>query len=940
MRALGLALLLVSGSAGMLSAATIHVPADRPTLQAGIDHAVTGDTVLVAPGTYSGAGNRDILIDGKDIALIGTGGSAQTLIDLYLPSGWRFGFQLRGQTRQMLIRGFTISHGYGEYVVSSGGINIETGSPTLEDLRIIDCRVSEHYGPPGAGIRCVNASPLLRNVLLQNCEGSSAILLAGGAPELEDVTIRDCNSCGMGCNSSAARLTRVHFIEDSLYGLFGGALNIWGEPSPWLVDCTFEDNYAFPELMDGFGGAIYCAEASPMIEGTIFRGNLSGKGGAISFADCPAPTLVDCLFVDNHADKGAALYLWNSTVTAQGITFSENGADWFPGGNAPRSFAGTVYAEGASQLALSNSIIAFTAQGPGIHMQAPASAVVTCSDLFDNEGGHTSGTLGDIIGVDGNISADPLFCGESVPEEVYTLAASSPCVPAGNDCGVLMGALPVGCIAISGHAEDTEGQPIAGVVILGSPSAVSSSAAGDYLTLAPLGWTGTLSPFLGGYAFTPPQRSYTNLQTDVGGQDYVGRRVTLIHVPAESPSIQAAIAIAADGDSILVAPGTYSGGGFIGVSLLGKDLLIMGGGSDSTTLDCAGAGRAFDINQGESAFALIQGFRIVNGFVQGYVGQGGGLRVSGASPTLRDLVVSDCTASDRGGGMYLDNSQSLLEDVVVERCGDHLDFDAYGGGIACHLGAPTLRRVLLAGNEAGRDGGGLYCQDSDPQLEQVTLVGNVSDAGGGGLGCDQSASPTLTGCLTADNAAATGGGIYCRDAGSAPAIACSDVFANAGGNYGGTLADQTGINGNISADPLFCDAPGGEYTLDALSPCLPWNNDCHVQMGAYGWGCGVTAAEETTPAAFAFAPPHPNPFNPKTTLRFALPRAAAVDLAIFDVSGRRVARLVAGDTLPAGQHAIDWEGRDEAGRALPSGVYLARLSAAGLHAERKLSLLR
>ena len=94
------------------------------------------------------------------------------------------------------------------------------------------------------------------------------------------------------------------------------------------------------------------------------------------------------------------------------------------------------------------------------------------------------------------------------------------------------------------------------------------------------------------------------------------------------------------------------------------------------------------------------------------------------------------------------------------------------------------------------------------------------------------------------------------------------------------------------------------------------------------------------PAAFSLAAPHPNPFNPKTTLRFALPRSAAVDLAIFDVSGRRVARLVAGETLPAGQHAVDWEGRDEAGRALPSGVYFARFAAGGFTAEQKLVLLR
>ena len=263
MRALGLAFVLLFTAAGALPAATIHVPTDWPTIQAGVDHAVTGDAVLVAPGTYTGAGNRDIVIEGKDIALIGTGGSAQTLIDLYQPAGWRFGIQLRGQTRQMLIRGFTIRDGYGEYVVSSGGINIEDASPTLVDLQIIDCDVSEHYGPSGAGIRCLNASPLLRDVLVQNCEGQTAVHLEGGAPELEDVTIRDCGSRGMKCWGSAATLTRVHFIENSIYDIMGGALDIEGTPSPTLRDCSFQDNSAYPELLDyGFGGAIACHQSS------------------------------------------------------------------------------------------------------------------------------------------------------------------------------------------------------------------------------------------------------------------------------------------------------------------------------------------------------------------------------------------------------------------------------------------------------------------------------------------------------------------------------------------------------------------------------------------------------------------------------------------------------------------------------------------------------
>jgi len=64
-----------------INAATIHVPADQPTIQAGIDATVNGDTVLVADGTYTGDGNRDIDFGGKSIVLKSENGSVLTVID-------------------------------------------------------------------------------------------------------------------------------------------------------------------------------------------------------------------------------------------------------------------------------------------------------------------------------------------------------------------------------------------------------------------------------------------------------------------------------------------------------------------------------------------------------------------------------------------------------------------------------------------------------------------------------------------------------------------------------------------------------------------------------------------------------------------------------------------------------------------------------------------
>lgn len=86
-----------------------------------------------------------------------------------------------------------------------------------------------------------------------------------------------------------------------------------------------------------------------------------------------------------------------------------------------------------------------------------------------------------------------------------------------------------------------------------------------------------------------------------------------------------------------------------------------------------------------------------------------------------------------------------------------------------------------------------------------------------------------------------------------------------------------------------------------------------------------TAAPATPlPAALALAA-HPNPFNPRTELVFTLPAAGHLRVEIFDLAGRRLVQIAAGETA-AGPQRLAWDGKNEAGRALPSGIYLARVA--------------
>jgi hypothetical protein len=93
------------------------------------------------------------------------------------------------------------------------------------------------------------------------------------------------------------------------------------------------------------------------------------------------------------------------------------------------------------------------------------------------------------------------------------------------------------------------------------------------------------------------------------------------------------------------------------------------------------------------------------------------------------------------------------------------------------------------------------------------------------------------------------------------------------------------------------------------------------------------------PAAYALYPPNPNPFNSSVALRFGLPEAGPVEVLLFNAIGQRVATL-ASDTREAGIYRLTWDGRDAAGRAMASGVYLVQLQAGARRLTTKVTLLR
>jgi hypothetical protein len=114
-----------------------------------------------------------------------------------------------------------------------------------------------------------------------------------------------------------------------------------------------------------------------------------------------------------------------------------------------------------------------------------------------------------------------------------------------------------------------------------------------------------------------------------------------------------------------------------------------------------------------------------------------------------------------------------------------------------------------------------------------------------------------------------------------------------------------------------------------------------VQDGSYGVNPVALPAPvqiQTRPEQYALGNNYPNPFNPATTLKYALPEAGFVKLEIYNVVGQMVRTLVAGQQN-AGRYVIQWDASDDSGRSLSSGIYFYRLQAGGDFLEVKKMLL-
>lgn len=278
-------------------------------------------------------------------------------------------------------------------------------------------------------------------------------------------------------------------------------------------------------------------------------------------------------------------------------------------------------------------------------------------------------------------------------------------------------------------------------------------------------------------------------------------------------TIQEAIDNVLHGDIIELADGIFSGPGNRDIDFHGKTVTVRAGNGDPTTciVDCGGnpdEHRGFCFVAGEGPESVLESVTIRNGYVTGRKTGAGILCGEGSSPTIRNCILLDNNAS--GGG---------------------------GGGISCLASSPLIERCIFAHNAADQAGGAVLAREgAQPTIASCTLFGNRAPAGrGAGIYLSSPATIRLDRCIIVESV--DGEAVCCDPESALPILECCDLYGNAGGDWGGCIADQLGVNGNISGDPLFCDPSCLDFHVQVESPCSPEGNPICGLIGAEPVGC-------------------------------------------------------------------------------------------------------
>lgn len=769
-----------------------------------------GDVVVVQPGTY-----RETIVVPTiqlSLALVAPGGPLVTVIDGSGLDGTVLRVSGSSQA-SILIEGFTVTGG--------------TGTP-------------DGLGHTQAG----------------------GMYTGGG-----DVTVRNCHIVGNRARTGggvvgAPRMEACVIAGNEADDAGGGVHSIFWVNLAVLVDCDVRDNVAH----DGDGGGLY---GHIQLNGCRVTGNRAGGrgGGFHGPAGVGAAGWTDVLMSGNSAEIGGGCYLYSysSNGTAAFVTntvFRGNAATVWGGSVALEAFGCSAWTENRiTNCAFIGNTTAGTSTSIWSSMcGANVTRIEGCTFLGETVAGQLaidscilrgvpapvlkayevswSNVQGGWPGI-GNIDAEPGFIAAG---DVHLLP-SSPCRNAGNpalvvasgtldldgDPRVLEGRVDMGadefaddCNAngvadwvdlAAGTSQDCGGdgvpdecQPFVDCNRNGQHDACDIAAGtsadcdadgvpDECQPLADCNGNGLFdaceSGDCNGNGVPDVCDLFAGTSADSDGNGLPDECHGIILVPTDAPTLQAAVAAADPGDTVLIEPGVLSGPGNRDV-LVDKSLLISGlTDAADCILDAGHAGRHVVI-EGPVGVTLR---RLT---LRAGSGQGGGSLLAQAGAGLR---VEDCTLAGNGFGQ------------------------GHGGAIRTRGGAVLeLVRSRLHGN-AGGFGGAVCVEAGLASIDACTFSDNTADTffsggKGGTLRVHDSGHVTLRNSILRGGSAGAGDELQAEDPSSELHVAFCDVQ---GGLAGVAVTNAAALDwgpGNIDADPLFKDAPAGDFRLSGGSPCI------------------------------------------------------------------------------------------------------------------------
>ncbi|MCA9756050.1 MAG: right-handed parallel beta-helix repeat-containing protein [Candidatus Eisenbacteria bacterium] len=354
---------------------------DFPTIQAAIEASSDGDIIELGPGTYLGAGNRDVDFLDRSLTVRSRSGASSCVVDCEgTAEAPHRGFVIDGPSgKSSTIEGVTIQGGHLSGTSTHGGAILVDG--TGNSLSLIDCVLQDNQTTAwGGAIAVVDRATLTaaRCELTRNQGGrGGAIAVSNNASaEISGSTI-ESNTALRGGGAFASTTAELN-----------------------LLTCLLVANVANGTgVTDRSGGAVHCSSSTLTID--------------------------HCTVVSNQAvgSAGGAVYAQLSTFDISQSTFWANAADAGAGLACALGGTGTV----------ENTILAGGTEGGSVD-RGPATVTFTCSDIFGNVGGDWVGGIEEQFAINGNIALDPVFCDPDGGD--FGLGEGSPCAAASNPtCG-------------------------------------------------------------------------------------------------------------------------------------------------------------------------------------------------------------------------------------------------------------------------------------------------------------------------------------------------------------------------------------------------------------------------------------------------------------------------------------------------------------------------